>query len=151
MIDKLRGEKPLISQAEIGPRLGGAKTALQRLQTYIGIVSKAMIAAVFYQSVELYAFAPKLPVLGTLPIGPTLFPNLVVYFAWCALGVLVVAYLDIRYVLGSEKHFHNLQAETAERSPVKADTEAIRGVIERDDIQLVRTDGSGSPNERDDE
>lgn len=139
---KLNGDEPIVTQVEIGPRVGGAKTALQRLQTYVGIVSKAMIAAVFYQSVQLWAFTPSLPVVGTVPVGPTLFPNMVVYFAWCGLGVLAVSYLDIRYVLGSEKHFHNLQAETAERSPIKQDTEAIREQIEMaDEIRLVNDGG----------
>lgn len=136
---RIQGEQPLIPQVDVGPRLGGVKSVLNRLQGYVGVVSRTMIAAMFYQSLELWTFTPNVPIVDIqLPIGPLLMPNMAIYLVWCVLGAAALGAFDIRYVFGSEKQFHNLAAERAERSPIKQDTEAIRRQI---DEQLAVADG----------
>lgn len=128
---KLRGDKPLLKQHELGPRLGGLKVLFQRS----GIVMHAitMVSAMG----SFWATSPALRAIFRGYVG--------IYYGAAAFGIFVWILFYYKWVLPSEQTFNQVQSQRPERSPLKRDTEAILEYLEQSESSQeqvkVRADG----------
>lgn len=101
----------VVPQLELGPRLGGLKQMYMRS----GVVTRpvTMVSAMT-------------AAYSTTPYMKALFGSFAAFVAFVALCIAAYMAFDFMVLYPSEQSFNQEQAQRAERSPLKRDTEEIK-------------------------